>query len=323
MNLVIKAKIEQFAKKLGFDLIGFSDITVIPAQAGIYNGWLKKGYCADMDYLQKTSPRKDLKKILASANTVISLGINYYYEQKPLKQGHGRVARYAFGRDYHKIIGKKLKQLEEFIKTLDPNAETKSYVDTGPILERNFAEKSGLGTVGKNSCLITKEFGSWVFLSEIITNLKIKPSMSLPRLSCSRKLASNKKDFPLCGTCTRCIDSCPMQAIISPGTIDARKCISYLTIENKKQIPKKFHAILKKSKRLFGCDICQEVCPHNCRAKENNHPEFHEPPIATDQLNLKKILAIKSDAEFLKLYAGSPLMRAKRKGLQRNAKILL
>jgi epoxyqueuosine reductase len=316
MKHVIKEKITQFAKSIGFDLVGFSDIKVDEKNFKFYKDWLKKGNASSMDYLQKTSPRKDLKEILPSANTVISLATNYYYEQKPLKQGNGRVARYAYGRDYHKIIGKKLKQLEAFIKTLDANAETKSYVDTGPILERSFAEKSGLGTVGKNSCLITKEFGSWVFISEIITSLKIKSTNKI------LKKPSSKKDFAICGTCTRCIDSCPMQAIVSPGTIDARKCISYLTIENKKQIPKKIQAIIKKSKRLYGCDICQEVCPHNCRAKENNHEEFYNQPIATDQLNLQKILAIKSDAEFLKTFAGSPLMRAKRKGLQRNANIL-
>jgi len=310
---MIKEKIEQYAISIGFDLVGFSDISADKKAFEAYKNWLKNNYQADMEYLEKASPRKDLSKILKNAKTVISLGMNYYYKQKPLKKGSGRVARYAYGRDYHKIIGKKLKQLETFIKELSPKSETKSYVDTGPILERSFAEKSGLGSVGKNTCLITKEFGSWVFLGEIITDLKIGDS---------ENSQNSKSKFPICGTCTRCIDACPTKAIIAPGVIDASKCISYLTIENKKQIPKKFQEAIRKNDRLYGCDICQEVCPHNCRAKTTTHPELKDPVIAGDQLDLKKIFKIKSDEEFLNLFAGSPVMRAKRKGLQRNAKVL-
>ncbi|MDD3861659.1 MAG: DUF1730 domain-containing protein [Candidatus Gracilibacteria bacterium] len=380
---MIKEKIELHAKSLGFDLIGFTDVEVEKEPLEFYKNWLKKKYQGKMEYMEKLPARKDLSKILANAKTVISLGMNYYYEQKPLKSGFGRVARYAYGRDYHKIMGKKLKALEAFIKTLSPTAKTKSFVDTGPILERSFAEKAGLGVIGKNSCLITKEFGSWVFLAEVITDLELvekqtervflkKPCRNFEHHACEKFARAYKLDranfatvlektlaqadqFPLCGTCTRCMDACPTKAIIAPGVIDARKCISYLTIENKKQIPKKFHDIIRKTRKLYGCDICQEVCPHNRRASvipatsvipakggifskslpgqaskvltgEKSPAGNIEPllsrKIAGDSLNLKKILAIKSDAEFLSLFAGSPLMRAKRKGLQRNAKIL-
>ena len=388
---MLKEKIIAYAKSIGFDLVGFSSAEANKENLKFYKSWLEEKRHGEMAYLEKITPRKNLQKILPGAKTVISLGMNYYHEQKPLKKGFGRIARYAYGRDYHKIIGKKLKQVEEFIKTLEPKAclpclagrravgmaETKSYVDTGPILERSFAEKSGLGKVGKNSCLITKEFGSWVFLAEIITNLEIvnrqagqifskklcrnfesglqtdekfARSYTLDRANLATVLekTSAQPEFPLCGSCTRCIDSCPTQAIIAPGVIDARKCISYLTIENKKQIPRKFHEAIKKSGRLFGCDICQEVCPHNCRARHASpgaHSSCPRAPLlplsipsranspsllswanfytADNQLNLKKILSIKTDQEFLKTFAGSPLMRAKRKGLQRNAKCLL
>jgi len=307
---MIQEKITSYAKNLGFDLVGFAKASPDKSSLAFYKKWLKEGKNADMQYLEKFSPRENLKEILPTAKTVIVLGMNYYHGQKPLRKGYGRVAKYAYGRDYHKIIGKKLKQLEAFIKTLDPNAETKSYVDTGPILERSFAEQAGIGVVGKNSCLITKEFGSWIFLAEIITNLKLK---TLSRVS---------KKFSVCGSCTRCMDACPTKAIVASGVIDSRKCISYLTIENKGRIPGKFAKEIKKSRRIYGCDICQEVCPHNCRANENQHEELKNPKIAGDELSIKKILSIKLDAEFLKLFAGSPIMRAKRKGLKRNARIL-
>jgi len=309
----MQEKITSFAKTLGFDLIEFTSAKVSGKPVAFYRKWLKEKKNANMQYLEKISPRKNLKEILPNAKTVIVLGMNYFYKQNPLKKGYGRIARYAYGRDYHKIIGKKLKELEKFIHELSPNAETKSYVDTGPVLERSLAEQAGLGVIGKNSCLITKEFGSWVFLGEIITNLKLKTKAKYP------------KRFSICGTCTRCIDACPTHAIAASGAIDSHRCISYLTIENKGKIPKEFHSAIKKTGRIFGCDICQEVCPHNCRATIC-HPELActrrgvsgSTKIAGDQISLKKILEIKSDEEFLKLFAGSPLMRAKRKGLRRN-----
>lgn len=303
---VIKKEIEKFARGLGFDLVGFSDAKLNPGYLTTYKRWLKKGMNGEMEYMEKKASRKNIEEILPGAKTVICLGMNYFYEQSKLKKGFGRVARYAYGRDYHKIILKKLKAVEAFIRRLDPEGRHRVYVDTGPILEKAYAEQAGLGFIGKNSCLITQEFGSWVFLGEIITTLKVEAKV---------------QPWGGCGACKKCVEACPTGAILGDGTIDARKCISYLTIENKGEIPAKLSQKIKATKRLYGCDICQEVCPHNCRSKINTHPEF-QTKIGGDQLNLQKILGIKSDDEFLKQFAGSPLMRAKKSGLQRNAKIL-
>ncbi len=309
-KFLLRKKIEDFAKEIGFDLIRFTTAKIEPKYIEAFRNWLAQNHHGNMSYMEKIAQRSDLTKILPGAKSVIVLATNYYYEQPKLKPDHAKVARYAYGRDYHKIIGKNLKKLEAFIKELEPAHQTKSYVDTGPILERALAEQSGMGTIGKNGCVITKEFGSWVFLSEIITTLDLKPEKP------------PQPKFHLCGQCTKCIDQCPTGAIIAPGVIDSRLCISYLTIENKDKIPPALAKIIKKTKLLYGCDICQEVCPHNtAKQKIHTHPEFSEPQIATDQLDTKKILQIKNDEEFLKIFAGSPLMRAKRKGLQRNAKL--
>lgn len=311
-KFLLRKKIEDFAKEIGFDLIRFTTAKIEPKYIATFQHWIAQNHHGNMSYMEKIAQRSDLTKILPNAKSVIVLAVNYYYDQPKLKPNHAKVARYAYGRDYHKIIGKNLKKLEAFIKELVPNEETKSYVDTGPILERALAEQSGLGTIGKNGCVITKEFGSWVFLSEIITTLDLKPEKPL------------QPKFHLCGQCTKCIDQCPTGAIIAPGVIDSRLCISYLTIENKDKIPPELAKIIKKTKRLYGCDICQEVCPHNtARQKVHTHPEFQNPKIAGDQLDTKKILQIKNDDEFLKTFAGSPLMRAKRKGLQRSAKLFI
>lgn len=307
--------IEQYAKKLGFDLVGFSPAEIEPKYKKAYKAWLKNHFDGKMSYMrerEKIEKRFNLRKILPAAKTVIVLAMNYYRPQKPLKKGFGRVARYAFGRDYHKIIGKKLKGLEKFIQTL--GGKTKSYVDAGPVLERAFAEQAGLGVIGKNSCLITDKFGSWVFLAEIITDLD---------LVCVNKNAAKTpqtdQNFKACGQCQRCKVACPTGAIVSPGVIDARKCISYLTIENKGKISKKFVEKIKETQQIFGCDICQEVCPHNIsRQKPAACAELETPKIAGDQIGLSKVLKIKNDMEFLKAFAGSPLMRTKLKGLQRN-----
>ncbi len=267
-----------------------------------------------MEYMKKSTPRHNIKKLLPRAKSVICLAMNYYHEQPELKKDHGRVARYAYGRDYHKIIKKKLRAVENHLRELEPDAETLSYVDTGPVLERAFAETAGLGFIGKNSCLITKEFGSWVFLAEIITTANLAPDESLVKKA--------RKPFAGCGACRKCIDACPTGAIIAPGVIDASRCISFLTIENRDDIPESLAKIISKTRRLYGCDICQEVCPYNTKSTSTKHKEFLDPKIAGDSLSRKKILSLKTDDQFLKTFAGSPLMRAKRMGLQRNAKIL-
>ncbi len=344
-NNMFAEKIINFAKELGFDLIGFTPVEIEPKYIKAFKKWLKNGNEAEMEYMRDISSRKNLRKLLPEAESVIVLGVNYYQKQPKLKKGHGRIARYAYGKDYHKIIGKKLKELEKFIqnlkipdkklstsdiltiKTSHPPTNpslivTKSYVDTGHILERAYAVQAGLGFIGKNSCLITREFGSWVFLAEIIINRHVA-KRSAPIVS--NILRQQNSQLSPCGLCTRCMDSCPIQAIIAPGVIDARKCISYNTIENKGKIHSKISAQIKKTKRIFGCDICQEVCPHNIAKQKSitSQSPLSTTPIAGDQISIKKILSHKTDQHFLETFAGSPLMRAKRKGLQRNAKILL
>lgn len=389
MQNLLREKIRSHALSLGFDLVGFSPAKIEAKYFNAFKDWISQGHHADMSYMEKIQARADMTKILPGAKSVVVLATNYYYPQKSLTRGAGRIARYAYGRDYHKVIGKRLKKLGKFINELAPAILTKSYVDTGPILERALAEQAGLGRIGKNSCLITKEFGSWVFLSEIITNLDLAttpiptsntnpnpnfhshstltptPSpptylrdqksftgetfyskdndfnkkTSSPRGNLDRWSDPSQPSFNVCGNCRKCVDACPTGAIIAPGVVDARLCISYLTIENKNKIPPKLAKIIKKTKRLFGCDICQEVCPHNQARQINSHPKnnsapqisetaiisnsLHQPQIADDQLPLKQLHKfLTTDQNFLTRFAGSPLMRAKRKGLKRNLQTL-
>jgi len=290
----MEEKITKYAKELGFDLIGFTSGKLPKKYIKKYEKWIEEGNEADMEYMKK--PRK------TDTKSVIVLGVNYYHNQSKLKPRHGRIARYAYGRDYHKVIGKMLKKLSAYITELDPKSKVASHVDTGPILERAYAEQAGLGFIGKNSCLITPEFGSWIFLAVIFTTLKIfNPRARICNISC--------------GTCTRCVDACPTGAIIAPGVIDARKCISYHTIENRDKIPTEIATQIHKTKRIFGCDICQEACPHNLARQ---HPIKNPKKIAGDQISLTEIAEIKTDQQFLTTFAGSPLMRAKRKGIQKN-----
>ena len=317
----LKNLIKKHSKSLGFDLVGFSPIDVNDEAFAQYKNWLQNEFEADMSYMSeeaRAQKRSSADNLLENAKTVISLAVNYYHDQPPLPKNHGRIARYAYGRDYHKTISKNLKKLEEFIQE-NTNGKTISYVDTGPILERTFATQAGLGFIGKNTCLITDEFGSWVFLAEIITNLEIQPRG--PKSPTCKKINPGVK----CGSCTKCIDACPTGAIkrLPNGTyaIDANLCLSYHTIENREpSLPPKSQKAIHKTKRIFGCDICQEVCPHNCRAKSAHANTATTPkPIAGSSLPLAKIASLKTDEEFTKAFAGSPIMRAKRKNLQRNA----
>jgi len=313
-HMHMRQQIINFAKSLGFDLVGFSPSKIESKYLEAFDEWIEKGNEGEMSYMRKIEQRRDLTQILPGAKSVIVLALNYYREQEDVKEGEGKVARYAYGRDYHKIITKKLKMLVKFLEEIAPEHKHRAYVDTGPILERALAEQAGIGVIGKNACLITPEFGSWVFISEIITTLELAFEVAPSPFKI--------KTHP-CGNCRKCIDACPTGAIIAPGVIDSRLCISYLTIENKDKIPPELAEIIRKTKRLYGCDICQEVCPHNgAREKITTHGELTMPKIAGSELNLDEVLAIKSSEDFLQKFAGSPVMRAKREGLARNAKVV-
>ncbi len=306
MNKELRDIIKEKAYTLGFSLVSFTDSKVSNEDIKSYENWLSKKLNADLAYMENKSPRKDLSEILQNVKSVITLATNYNKEESPLKKNHLKIAKYAYGRDYHKFIKKRLKELESFIKKLFPEIHTRSFVDAVPLLERAFAKKSGLGIIGKNSCLITKEFGTFVFLSEILCDINLGEDAA----------ESGSRDFSVCGSCTQCIDSCPTKAIISPGVVDATRCIAYHTIENKGEIPKDIEEKIRKSKYLFGCDICQNVCPHNACKPYSNDPEI-QAKIAGDQLEISKLSFIKNEEEFLETYKGSPLMRAKLKGIKR------
>jgi len=302
-------QLKQFIKSLGFHLVRVIPIYPLPEEGKHLSGWLKNGYSADLEYMQNNSEKRaNLKEILPNAKSIICLGMNYYqsfYKNAP--ENAGKVARYAWGKDYHIVVEKRLKKIRQFVIEKSQSSLSKTdfklYVDAGPVLERAYAAKAGLGFIGKNTTLITKEYGSWIFLSEIITTLELDYD-------------NENKIHGSCGTCTKCIDACPTKAIVKPYELDARRCISYQTIENKGKIPEG----IKVGDRIFGCDICQEVCPHNCRAKETDVGEFLEHragPYLT-----KEVTSLTED-EFNEKYKGSPLKRAGLKGIIKNLTSML
>ena len=390
----IQEKIKKIAEELGFDLVGVADVVDVVTgyeqlaiSEKLYD-WVKKGYHADMKWFaDSVEKRKDILKVMPGAKSVICVAMNYYNNTNIRMSTNdtnntnkenmiGKIARYAHGRDYHKIFDKKLKLFSQKLKEIFPEGEFKYYSDTGPVLERAWAQRAGLGFIGKNTNLITK-YGSWVLLGEIITNAdfsmdkvgiftksnfsnnnfiqefpNLKPQISkqIPNFKFKNfkqfidfwKLKNwklfgnwklNKVDFNkinrvnTCDGCERCIKSCPTGALCAPYMVDARKCISYLTIEYKGEIPMELRE--KMGNRIFGCDACQEVCPFNIgrssfakATADKAESELTEKMIAGKEIDLREILSIKTDEEFLRKFAGSPVMRAKRKGLIRNACIV-
>ncbi len=303
----ITAQLKTYAQAIGVDLIGIAPAEADPQGEARLREFIEQGKQGDMHYLEDYKKRVTPQQLLPEAKSIIVIAINYYREVPPTPPTEGRIARYAYGRDYHKVLKKILKQLNVFIKNLDPQCQTHLCVDSSPILEKAYAVKAGLGFIGKNTTLITKEFGSFVLLGEILTTLKLE---------------YDQPTDGTCGTCTRCLDACPTRAITAPGQLDARRCISYLTIEHKGEIPQEFHKPM--GNLILGCDICQEVCPYNkAFAKPLQLEAFKNVKIAGSTIPLQEIMNIQTDDEFLQRFAGSPVMRAKRVGLQRNAKIAL
>lgn len=295
-------KVKSIAKEVGFDLCGITKAEIVPEAQERFKQWIKSGYHADMHYLENIERRTNPLEVMHNATSLIMLAINYYSQEKE-EADDMKIARYARGRDYHKYIGNLLKQFTRKLEETFPGESFRFYVDYGPFLERTYAERAGIGFIGKNGNIITDAFGSWVLLAEVITSLEM--SYDTPSI---RK----------CGSCTKCLTNCPTNAFVSEGILDAKRCISYYTIESKAEsIPEDIRSKMKGW--AFGCDICQEVCPFNnrIRNKETMHSDL-KPRYSSLRESTKALL---SDENFLEIFQGTPLMRAKRKGIQRNIDI--
>jgi len=304
----LKHQIREEAKKLGFSQVGFTKIEALEEESKRLKKWLEEGKQGKMDYLANHFEiRKDPSKLVNGAKTIICLSFNYHFPNRDFTSNQPKIASYALGKDYHKVLKKKLNLLLNWLKE---NAEVKSgrcFVDSAPILERDWAVRSGLGWQGKNTLLIHPRIGSYFFLAEIIVDIEIEKE--------------EKAITDHCGTCTRCIDACPTQAIDSQGYIlDATKCISYLTIELKQEenIPVEFKG--KMEDWIFGCDICQQVCPWNRFSTPHQEEAFlpKEELLNMTRQDWEEL----TEEKFNALFEGSAVKRTKFKGLKRNIEFL-
>ena len=296
--------LEERAREAGFDLVGVASAEPLREGGERLRAWQKEGMAADMGYMHRpVELLSDPKKLQKSARSVVSLGVSYYPGDHPENEGGGRVARYAWGRDYHEVIKARLFRLrEELEQELGVRIKARGFTDAVPLLERSAAQHAGLGFFGRNSCLINHDIGSYFFIADLIVDLDLAP---------------DPPGTGTCGRCTRCMDRCPTGAIKAPGVVDARLCISYLTIENKGEIPRGLRE--KVGDWAFGCDVCQEVCPYNkTKASRSRWPEFSAESGHGPYLEIAEVLEIRSDEEFGERFAGTPLTRPGRAGLLRN-----
>jgi len=292
--------IKKAGKEVGFDLVGIAQIKELPYSEYIRE-WIQKGYHADMLWMERSIEKRiDIKRIYPEAQSVIVVGENYYKFKG--NNYYACIARYASNKDYHNRMKKKLKDLAKRINSIDDKFNCKIYVDTGAIMEKLWAVEAGIGWMGKHSNIINREIGSWFTIGLLITNIELEYD-------------NRSRDY--CGRCLKCIKACPTAAIVQPYVVDSRKCISYLTIENKNEIPKEF--IQKLCGNIFGCDICQEVCPWNKFAKESNlEPGI---PIVYNKENIELLIEMKKE-DFNEKYKGYPIKRTKYEGFIRNIKAI-
>ncbi|MBI5092945.1 MAG: tRNA epoxyqueuosine(34) reductase QueG [Candidatus Hydrogenedentes bacterium] len=295
--------VKRAARELGFDACGIASATATDPD-DLLGQWLRRGYHAGMSWLAATQTvRQNVHLKLPNTKSVVVVARNYYSGEPAPGPSDGRVARYAWGRDYHGIVKKPLRRLARQIVKLEPGASWYCAVDSGPVLERTWAERAGLGWVGKNSLILRRDMGSYFVLGVILTTVELAPDAPIPEY---------------CGNCTACLDACPTGAIVAPKVVDANRCISYHTIENRGEFPGEL--ALSFGKWVFGCDVCQEVCPWNRFATQTSEDAFHpRPGQATPDLDE---LANLNEETFRTRFAGTPVARAKLAGIQRNARIV-
>lgn len=293
--------IKQEARRLGFDACGIAIARPLDDDARRLEQWLKKGMQGGMQYMENYFDlRIDPAKLVPGARSVVTLLLNYYPKEKQAEDAP-KIAKYAWGTDYHYVIRDKLNALLQYIKTEIGDVNGRGFVDSAPVLERSWAVNSGLGWVGKNGNLLNKQMGSFFFIATLITDLELAAD------------APFQTDH--CGTCTRCMDACPTQAIVSPTEVDGSKCISYLTIELKDALmPDEFAR--KMDGWMFGCDVCQDICPWNRFSRPSSEQYFTPIPEVLN-LSLQEWEEMSEEA-FRKIFKSSPLARPKWKGIQRN-----
>jgi len=295
--------VKRIARECGFELAGVAAADP-PEDYARFEAWLAQGHAGEMRYLtdRRAEVRRDVRNLLPSARSVICVGKLYNQFTESAPPGHAVISRYAWGKDYHEILRAGLEQMVKKLRELEP-FDYKICVDTAPLLERSFARQAGLGWIGKNTCMINEPAGSWFFLGELITSFELEPDAPPP---------------DRCGTCTRCIDACPTQAIVPSGdawAINARLCISYFTIELRGPIPEEHRASI--GRHVFGCDICQDVCPWNSRAPVTESLEnVHSAP------DLEKCVYL-SESDFNLIFRDSAMARPKYSGFLRNVAVAM
>ena len=327
-KVVIESLVKRYAREAGFDLVGIASAQEFAEDRAIALERLRAGLMKGLPWYQEARVRRGTRpqELLPGARSIICLGLNYYQPEDADQSPHppfakgglkgipkrgsgdiplrGKVARYAWGQDYHHVMKQRMRAYVAVLsERLDTPIAARWYVDDGPMLDRAAASRAGLGWFGKNTNILTPSLGSWVFLGQVITDLELEPDPPLVKT---------------CGSCVRCIEACPTGAIVAPYVIDNTRCISYLTIENRGPIPRKLRPLMLDW--VFGCDICQDVCPVNRKARPAAEPAFQKGGM--NLLDLVELLEL-SEEEFRRRFQGSPILRAKRAGLQRNACVAL
>lgn len=306
-SMSVTATVKAKALELGFSKVGIAKAEPLNQEADRLHAWLDRGYNASMAWMARNAEKRtNPRLIVPDAKSVIAVALNYYTPWPHADMPDtGKISRYAWGDDYHDIVEKKLRQLWEWLKREFPDINGRYYVDTGPVMDKVWAQRAGIGWIAKHTNVISQEFGSWIFLGEVITTLELD------------------YDAPAtdhCGTCTLCIEACPTDAITEPYVVDSNKCISYLTIEHRDEIAGELGA--KFGGWVYGCDICQDVCPWNHKFSTETGEDGFQPREGSREPKLKQWLGM-SQEEFSNRFKGSPIKRTKLSGLKRNISTVL